>query len=279
MKIPRHLKFGKLRIHLSSFFLVILGIFQHFTIELVILYAVAIMHEFAHILAINRLGAGVNYVEILPFGVTADVNDIHKSPLKHKFIIFISGPLFNFLFAYIIYCVYRGSYRDYLVTSSLVMGIFNLLPAMPLDGGRILQSLFVHRFGRIKGTKITLIFTVLTSVILGVLGTYFLYIARFNFSMILISAFLIANITAEQKRSDLIFLKDILYSKQKLEKGKAKGQLIIANAKSNPKTIANMINSEKYSIINVVDNNGKLVGTLTETQLLEGLLRDGKIID
>ncbi|MBR0276934.1 MAG: site-2 protease family protein [Clostridia bacterium] len=268
-RILKPIKIGKAEINFFVLVLLVISMFFNFFREILILYSIAFLHEAAHIFVTFKTGEKISKVEILPFGITAMLDDYGIKKTGNEIKIALAGPALNFLLAYLAYGFYKGNWRDFLISSNIIMGTFNLLPAMPLDGGRILKALLSAKYGHIKASSFVIKITIVTACAVGVLGILALYVSKFNFSLLLICAFLIANITEERKTSGIIIMKDILYSRKKLAGGFCKGQPLIAYIDEKAKNILKMITYDKYFVISVLDGKGSVVCTVTETELIE----------
>lgn len=121
----------------------------------------AFLHEMGHLLAGVLLGLKPKSLQIMPFGlsVSFELYRKKKSPNTYQFkkiLIAMAGPITNFLIVVAILM-----YQDYfsyemlnkLIYSNLIIGIFNLIPIYPLDGGRIVKCLIKIRQGAEKADK------------------------------------------------------------------------------------------------------------------------------
>lgn len=95
-----------------------------------ILYCLTFLHEMAHFLAAQLLGAQPRFIHLLPYGCMLSVSS-PKSGLSGAFI-FAAGPLLNIALAML------GIFKD----ENIILALFNLIPVAPLDGGMIIASLF-----------------------------------------------------------------------------------------------------------------------------------------
>ena len=240
--------------------------------RLLVAYGLTAMHECAHIAVTRRLGIKIEKVEILPFGITARLCDEGIKRTSDEIIIAVVGPLSNFLIAFMAYGLADGWWQTYIVCTSLVIGVFNLIPALPLDGGRILKAILVSRYGCIRGYGVTMKVTAFCGVAIVVVGVWVLYITGFNFSFLIIGAFLVANITEEIKASKIIVMKDILYSRRKLKETRHQrcGVMVVTDEQKAFEVLS-AITYDKYYLINITDINGKILNTITETSFVEGL--------
>jgi len=270
MNLNKPIKFKKLEINLWCIILFAVGFYFRFFDILLIAYTITAIHEFAHILTAKMCDVKIDGVEVLPFGITMRIakNCINNTSSEVK--IAIAGPVSNFLISYFVYGFYEGMYKDYIITASLAMGLFNLLPVLPLDGGRVLRALLVKKYGHIRAANITFNISYVSVFFILAGGLYALYLTKFNFSFLLIGGFLIANITEERKNANMIIMKDILYSRKKLlEKGVSQGDLLIAEEDEKAKNILKKLSYDRYYIIKIVDNHMGIIKTVTETELIE----------
>ena len=263
-------KIKSLEIHPWTVLLFLISLYFRFFHILAVAYAITAIHELAHIFTAKKRGIKISAVEILPFGITARLERKGIRSTSDEIIISLAGPFSNLLIAYFTYGFYSGALRDYIITSSIAMGIFNLLPALPLDGGRIMRSMLVKKYGHIRATSVAVKFTHFTAMVILLAGLYLLFITGFNFSFLIIGGFLIANMTEERKHAHMIIMKDILYSRKKLE-GAGEAKILVANENENAKNILNRLSYDRYYIIKITDSTMNIIATITETQLIEAM--------
>jgi Zn-dependent protease/CBS domain-containing protein len=115
------------------------------------LFLSVIFHEFCHSLVARRLGLPMKGITLFIFGGVAEMGE-EPSSAKVEFLMAIAGPLSSFFLAFIFYLIYaqgmaggwplpvNGVIR-YLAYINVLLAVFNLLPAFPLDGGRVLRSI------------------------------------------------------------------------------------------------------------------------------------------
>ncbi len=170
-----------IRIHLT-FFLFLLWIgFAHYAqggrdaatqgvVFIVLLFLCVLLHEFGHIFAARRYGVQTPYVTLLPIGGVAQLERIPEQPLQ-ELVIALAGPAVNVVIAAALYfALLLGggvplresvevqnagvSLFARLASVNLFLALFNLIPAFPMDGGRVLRALLAHRLGYARGTQI-----------------------------------------------------------------------------------------------------------------------------
>ena len=266
------IRIGKAEIHIWFVLLFAVGLFFNFIQILVIAYAITAVHELAHIILAKSCKVKVDGVEILPFGITMRLSKNYITNTYDEIKIALAGPLSNFLIAYFIYGFYNGYYKEYIITASLIMGAFNLLPALPLDGGRVMRALLVERFGHIRAATVAIYVTNIMAIFIIAAGLYAIYATGFNFSFLLIGGFLIANLTEEKKNANMIIMKDILFSRKKLaDKGVSHSNVLVVEINEKAKKILKMLSYDRYYIISIADSRMNIVKTITETELIEAM--------
>ncbi len=114
-------------------------------------FASIVLHELSHSLVARTGGIRVKKVTLFMFGGVAQMEDEPASPSR-EFVMAVAGPLMSFLLAAVFFLGYVGlsfagitdtlwAPLQYLAFINLAVGIFNLLPGFPLDGGRVLRSI------------------------------------------------------------------------------------------------------------------------------------------
>jgi len=121
------------------------------------LFASIVLHELSHSIVARRYGIPMKGITLFIFGGVAEMEDEPPSA-KSEFLMAIAGPIASFLVALASYLVYvagnglgasvafNGVFA-YLAWINLILAVFNMVPAFPLDGGRVLRSALWY-FGR-----------------------------------------------------------------------------------------------------------------------------------
>lgn len=124
-------------------------------------FACVVLHELGHSLQVRRYGIEVRDIVLLPIGGMARAERIPENP-RQEIIVAISGPLVNFglaaIFGLLLWVRREPADLGHdlafnLLAINIVLGTFNLIPAFPMDGGRILRGLFALRMDYVKATR------------------------------------------------------------------------------------------------------------------------------
>lgn len=242
-------------------------------------YMTAFIHECFHVAAMTLFKIPLKRIDIQPFGICAYLNNVSVFSSYKEALIALSGPLFNFSAAFILMAINKYTSHDLLAFAihiNLLMGAFNLIPTLPLDGGRTLRALLSMRFGIIKAYNFMLslsrkiIFLILT------IGVIIILFIPFNFSLILICTFLLSNITNEEKSLNHIILRDILSTKERADTNKPLDTKVITVSEDAPaRCILKFLSFDYCLEILLLDKAGKIVRCASETEVVELLLNNG----
>lgn len=175
------------------------------------IFVCVILHEFGHALTGRRFGFRTKDIVLLPIGGLARFEKLPENP-KQEFLIAIAGPAVNFLIAALIFIVVRPSIHFMLnldISSingsnfftllwmvNLMLGLFNLIPAFPMDGGRIFRAFLSMFQPRDKATRIAALIGQVLAIAFILAGVFY------NPFLVLIGIFIIISGSSESTLVD-----------------------------------------------------------------------------
>lgn len=147
-------------------------------------FTCVVLHEFGHSFTAMRFGVGVRRILLMPIGGMAEFESIPRQPSR-ELLITLAGPAVNFVIALLLGICVRmpagwplGQYEfaadfrgvlQLLVHWNILMGLFNLVPVFPMDGGRILRALLALKLPYLQATRYAAtVAKVLATVAIGV---------------------------------------------------------------------------------------------------------------
>lgn len=128
-------------------------------------FTCVVLHELGHSFTAMHYGIGVRRILLMPIGGMAEFDDIPRQPIR-EFLITLAGPAVNFVIAGVLWALVRlppgwplsdfsanaTGFAQLLVHWNLVMGLFNLVPVFPMDGGRIFRAILATRLPYLRAT-------------------------------------------------------------------------------------------------------------------------------
>jgi Zn-dependent protease len=247
-------------------------------LALLALFACILLHEFGHILMARRFGVRTPDVILLPIGGVARLERIPEEP-KQELLIALAGPAVTLGIAVVLYLVLRlgGSSADVsqlseqqpflaqLVTVNIYLLLFNLIPAFPMDGGRVLRAILASRMGLVRGTRIAATLGQTFAVLGGLYG-----ITRPEPLLVLVAFFVFLGANAEAAAVETRAAGEGLQVKQMMV---TDFRTVPVHATLNQ--AVDLLLSGEQREFPVVDNLGRTEGILTRDNLIRGLSQRG----
>lgn len=242
---------------------------------ILLLFFFVLLHELGHALVGQRFGVKTSSITLLPIGGVANMERMPEKPWQ-EFWIAIAGPLVNLFLALVIGGILfvDGGLASLpfrpaspvsdnlwvnLLSVNLMLFGFNLIPAFPMDGGRILRALLALKFDRAKATTIA-------ARIGQVLAMGFIFLGLFsNIWLMFIGIFIYLGAGAEASYEDThstlskYIVRDALMHQHTI----LEGSQTIADA------ISQLLDGQEKEFL--VADAGAIIGTLTRDDLIAGI--------
>jgi Zn-dependent protease/predicted transcriptional regulator len=256
------------------------------------LFACVVLHELGHAVMAKYFKVNVPYITLLPIGGVAQLERMPRQPAK-ELLIGIAGPAVNFVLAIILapiallvfgLQVQNGNAAAtfnsfmaqmetpgitglllYLAFTNVILGVFNLLPAFPMDGGRILRALLAMTMPYIQATRIAVLVGRVMAVLFAIWGivgggiillliAFFVYVGGHGELESVESRFVLKDILAKDALTPTA---QVLYTSEKIDK------------------VVNLIMTSYQTDFPVFDLSNQFVGVLTRGRLVGALKTQG----
>jgi stage IV sporulation protein FB len=285
----------EIKVHLTFILLVVwwaLGAYQQggpaaaitAVLFLLALFACILLHEFGHITMARRFGVNTPDVILLPIGGVARLQRLPDEP-KQEFLIALAGPAVTLAIAILIGLTVALSGGNPLTalerfdTTSLIerlmvvnvyLLLFNLIPAFPMDGGRVLRAVLAQRLGLPRATQIAARVGRLLAIGMGIIGITGWHGAPPNYFLVLIAFFVFLGANAEEAAVQT----------RVGGRGLSVANMMVTDFRTLPVyatlgQAAELLLATEQREFPVVDNLGRVEGMLTRDGLIRGLTQHG----
>ncbi len=248
------------------------------TVIILALFLCVLLHEYGHSLVAQRLGIEIQDITLLPIGGLARLKSLPEKPWDEVKIA-LAGPLVNVVLAPIFFGgalllggglampadILEGTQSaaqvfSYLAYINVALVVFNMIPAFPMDGGRVLRGLLASRLGAVRATDISSAvgqFFAVAFFLIGLLGG--------NFLLALVAVFIFFGANGEAQ----------MVRQRELMRGLAVSDVMGTRPRLETVTPYHTFGQVLDTVIHgyqtdfpVVDEEGRLVGILTRNEIM-----------
>jgi Zn-dependent protease len=170
---------------------------------LLAVFGSVLLHELGHALVARRYGIRTRRIVLSPIGGIAQLEGMPRRP-RQELAVALAGPAVNFVLAaalWLVAPVFAGAglfatFLGSVMLANLGLGLFNLIPAFPMDGGRALRAVLAERVGSYRATEAAAKIGKAIALVMGVVG-----LVWGPFVLVLVAAFVWFAANAEQHAS------------------------------------------------------------------------------
>jgi len=248
------------------------------TIFIVLIFVCVLLHELGHVFAARRYGVKTSDVTLWPFGGIASMERMPEKP-GEELIVAVAGPAVNIAIAAML-ILWLGPQFDLenltkiedpavslavkLAAANIILVVFNMIPAFPMDGGRVLRAILAMRMGNARATELAATIGQGFAVVFGILGILY------NPMLIIIAAFIFLAASGEATQAQL----------RAVAQGALVSDAMITAFESLPTSAT--VNDAAEALIRttqtefpIVDGAGHLRGVLTRDVMIKALKERG----
>ncbi|MBM7556189.1 site-2 protease family protein [Halanaerobacter jeridensis] len=270
-----------MKFKLNLLFLVVLFLFSltGLFFKATLSFIVVLMHELAHAIVAKRLAVEVREIELLPFGGVAKFRDLIELNPHTEFKVAIAGPLLNFFLAAVACLLIRYQVLSqdliwFFLRLNIMMGLFNFVPAFPLDGGRILRAKLSTKVGFKDATAQVLRISKMIAVLLTIVAIIGLYYGYINIMLVIISFFIYFVALKEGRFSHYALMQYLAKKRGKiLNQGVVDAKPLVAFSNTSLKDILDKLVPQSFHTIMVIDEDCNILGFITEDELIDNLIK------
>jgi stage IV sporulation protein FB len=270
----------KLRIH--PLLLLLIGFYIWLGLGQEVLYIICavLIHELAHTFTAVRMRIEVEEIELLPFGGQARLKGLSGLEPEGEIYVALAGPFTSLFLAALFYffpLLSEGeSTTSFFVHINLLLGLFNLLPVLPLDGGRILRAVLSRVQGYRQATSTAAGLGKLVAVLLMVSGIYLIRFEIQSANLLVVGVFLFWAARREASLLSFAFMRFLVKKKGELSRhGFLPCYQVVSRPETPIKDILKSARPAQYLLVVVIDSQDRIQATAGEAELIECLLEKG----
>jgi len=244
---------------------------------IVALFAIVILHQLGHALTARRFGIRTRDITLLPIGGVARLERMPDDP-KQELLVALAGPAVNVVLAGLLLFVMvptgaaltvpdsrltGGNFLSNLMWINVVLATFNMVPAFPMDGGRVLRALLAMRMDYVHATQRAASVGQALALVFGLVGLFY------NPFLVFIALFVWMGAAAE---SSMVQMKSALAGIP-VSRAMITDFRSLAPGNSLQEAIEHVLSGFQHDF--PVLEQGRLVGVLTREDLLKSLAQKG----
>ncbi len=240
------------------------------------LFLCVVLHELGHALTARKFNIGTRKITLLPIGGVASLEKMPEKP-RQELLVALAGPAVNVVIAMLLLLVVPlGTYLSmdvenletllttpsfntllfYLLIANIMLVAFNMIPAFPMDGGRVLRALLAFKMSRAKATEIAATLGQTLAVVFFIMGLFF------NPFLVLIALFIFIGAYGENQ-----IVKKTALLEGHLVKDAMLTQITTVRPDSTMDQIIDLLLASTEKDFVVVDE-GQIVGTIYHKQII-----------
>ncbi|SJZ92970.1 M50 family metallopeptidase [Selenihalanaerobacter shriftii] len=277
------IKIWGVKIKLNLLFLVVILIFGYFRLldKALITFGVALLHEISHVIVAKNNNVSIDEIELLPFGGVAKYGDLLELEPLVEIKTALAGPICNLFLAMgmivaLRYSLFSVDWSLFFIRTNLIIAFFNLLPAFPLDGGRILRAVKTEKLGFRQATKLSIKISKYLSIGVGILAIIGLWLGYFNIIILIIAFFIYISASKENKNSIFILMRYLAQKEERLQAEEIlRNEELVVIKDAQIKRIIEKFKPKYFHTVVILNQNLDIVATLTEEEIIDGMLNFG----
>lgn len=240
------------------------------------LFSIVLIHELGHVAAARSFGWTVTKVELLPFGGVAETEQLGRSTIKEDILVALAGPLQNAWMIGVTYALmglglWDSEWSSYFVKANMMIGLFNLIPVLPLDGGKVMQALLSCWIPYYRAIQASTWVSMGLSIGLIMASFWRIHSDGIAFNLLIIAVFLLVSNWYGFRNASYQFVRFLTNRNSRMvpliDRGTLAQPIVVAPHRT-VVDIVQLFMREKYHIVYVLGTGGSVKAVLPEQRLL-----------
>ncbi len=245
---------------------------------ILLLFACVLLHEFGHVFAARRYGIQTPDITLLPIGGVAQLERVPEKP-SEELVVALAGPAVNVVIALLLTLALGGlpamdagtqvqnpgvGLLGRLAWVNITLVLFNLIPAFPMDGGRVLRALLAYRLGYARATRIAASVGQVFAFALGLAGLFGNPVLIFIALFVYMGAASEASAAELRDRSRQFTVSDAAVTRFET----------LSPASTIEDAVERLLRTSQHDFP-IVDGAGRMRGVVTRTDMIRALREQG----
>lgn len=262
----------RLRLHPLFHFVLAFSVITGAFVEIITLFVIVLAHEMGHVGMAKALGWQVHEVHLLPFGGVAIVEDKGAVPVIEELAVAIAGPLQHLWLIGLAWLMqewgwWSMGWSQYVIQANLLIAMFNLLPMLPLDGGRIVQALLSLRLSYFQALQVAAWASLVGSLLFLAGAIAYSLAHNVHLNAIVIGLFL-CYANWEHKQGLPYHFVRFLMKRERVERTSGAARPLIVHQQQTVGEIVRMLMRERMHLIYIADEHGGIRRVIREQTLI-----------
>lgn len=266
----------RLRLHPLLGLIIMASVLTGYFIELLTLFVIVAIHELGHAAAAAQLGWKVKEIQLLPFGGVAIVEQQGVVPAGEELWVALAGPLQNIWMIGVAWTfnhfgLWSEAWGHYFLSANLMICLFNLIPVLPLDGGKVLQALLSMTLPYYKSLQISLWISLGMGSFIALFALLSSQGVGIQLNLLIIGLFLIYSNWISLRHLPYHYMRFLMYRPEKVDVLRKKGvaaEPILVLANRPVQEMLRMLKRDCHHLYYLMEPNGRTRGVVPESSLV-----------
>lgn len=252
--------------------------------QALLIFSLVLGHELAHLLTAKAYSFKIVGLELFPIGGAAYCDDLFEGRKLEESVMALAGPAFNVALLFGAQVLrwnglWTGELADDFVRYNFWLAAFNLIPVLPLDGGRVLRAICAEGFGFVRTTRFLAKSGQWLGVLFALYGIILWTKGKFtegSLTFMILGGFFWFAGSKEISAAHITFLRQLTRKKEELVKrGLMRSKWLTVHRSTPLVRIVEEFTPDRYAMVSLTNEEMGLGKILTETDVVEGMMREG----
>ncbi|CAM4363762.1 site-2 protease family protein [Paenibacillus tarimensis] len=252
-------------------------------VELLVLFSIVLIHEAGHVLAAQSFGWRIREVRLLPFGGVAETEEAGTVSAWEEAVVAAAGPLQNIWMGAAAWALgewagFDAGWADYILKANLMIGLFNLLPVLPLDGGKLLSALLSCTSSYYRSLYMCTRLSLAVSLTMIMYACYLpAHHGAIQLNLLAISIFLFVSNWTFLRHIPYVYVRFLMHRELSAARMKdSNAHPILVRPRDSVGDVLRRLRRGRYHLICLIEDKGSVQGVIPEEHIIQAYLTEGK---